>query len=131
MLPRGTHGGRSTTPGWEESRRLRLGQPYRLDTCIEELAHPQSPFDARARAALEVEIRSGQPVGFQPDWPDSSPQTSDHRAMATVVGGAHKTTLSRQRARFVGHLNHLLTALRKHEGSRPEHGRKPRGKKTH
>lgn len=49
--------------------RLRFGKPYGLDSCIEELAHPRSPFDARVRAALELGIRSGQTVGFQPDWP--------------------------------------------------------------
>jgi hypothetical protein len=53
----------------EGKSRLRLGKPYSLDSCIEELAHPRSPFDARARAALEVDIRSGEPIGFQPDWP--------------------------------------------------------------
>ncbi|WP_414640687.1 HEAT repeat domain-containing protein [Archangium sp.] len=53
----------------EGKSRLRLGQHYTLDACIEELAHPRSPFDARARAALELDIRSGQPCGFQPDWP--------------------------------------------------------------
>lgn len=61
---------------WAENRsrlerisRLRFGKPYGLDSCIEELAHPRSPFDARVRAALELGIRSGQTVGFQPDWP--------------------------------------------------------------
>ncbi|HYO68752.1 MAG TPA: hypothetical protein VEU33_21995 [Archangium sp.] len=53
----------------EGKSRLRLGQHYTLDACIEELAHPRSPFDARSRAALELDIRSGQPCGFQPDWP--------------------------------------------------------------
>jgi uncharacterized protein (TIGR02270 family) len=49
--------------------RLRFGKPYGLDSCIEEMAHPRSPFDARVRAALELGIRSGETVGFQPDWP--------------------------------------------------------------
>ncbi|HYO55824.1 HEAT repeat domain-containing protein [Archangium sp.] len=53
----------------EGKSRLRLGRPYSLDLCIEELAHSRSLFDARARAALELGIRSGQTVGFQPDWP--------------------------------------------------------------
>ncbi|HYO68953.1 MAG TPA: hypothetical protein VEU33_23030 [Archangium sp.] len=51
------------------SARLRLGQPYSLAQCIEEIAHPRSLFDTRMRAALELSIRSGQSVGFQPDWP--------------------------------------------------------------
>jgi uncharacterized protein (TIGR02270 family) len=53
----------------EGKSRLRLGQPYSLDSVIEELAHPRSPFDARVRAALELDLRSGQTWGFQPDWP--------------------------------------------------------------
>lgn len=53
----------------EGKSRLRHGQPYRLDSCIEELAHPRSLFEERARAALELDIRSRQAVGFQPDWP--------------------------------------------------------------
>jgi uncharacterized protein (TIGR02270 family) len=53
----------------EGKSRLRFGQLYSLDSCIEELAHPRSTFDARARAALEMDIRSGQTSGFQPDWP--------------------------------------------------------------
>jgi uncharacterized protein (TIGR02270 family) len=53
----------------EGKSRLRHGQPYSLDSCIEELAHPRSSFDARARAALELNIRSGITIGFRPDWP--------------------------------------------------------------
>ncbi|OJH42242.1 HEAT repeat domain-containing protein [Cystobacter ferrugineus] len=53
----------------EGKSRLRFGQPHSLDSCIEELAHPLSSFDARARAALEMDIRSGKTVGFRPDWP--------------------------------------------------------------
>ncbi|RYZ43555.1 MAG: hypothetical protein EOO71_03080 [Myxococcaceae bacterium] len=49
--------------------RLRRGRPYSLDSCIEELAHPSCAFDVRARAGLEMDIRSGEVVGFQPDWP--------------------------------------------------------------
>ncbi|HYO68808.1 MAG TPA: HEAT repeat domain-containing protein [Archangium sp.] len=61
---------------WKEHRsllegpsRLRLGRAYDLGMCIEEMAHPRTPFAARARAALELGIRSGQTIGFQPDWP--------------------------------------------------------------
>ncbi|QRK11093.1 HEAT repeat domain-containing protein [Archangium violaceum] len=53
----------------EGASRLRLGQPYSLSLCLEELVHSRTPFDARARAGLELVIRSGQTVGFQPDWP--------------------------------------------------------------
>ncbi|NMO18766.1 hypothetical protein HPC49_13985 [Pyxidicoccus fallax] len=53
----------------EGASRLRLGQPYSPRSSLEELAHPRSPFKARARAALELDVRSGQPTGFQPDWP--------------------------------------------------------------
>jgi uncharacterized protein (TIGR02270 family) len=61
---------------WKEHRsrlegpsRLRFGRPYGLGVCIEEMAHPRTPFAARVRAALELGIRSGQTMGFQPDWP--------------------------------------------------------------
>ena len=63
----------------EGKSRLRLGQHHTLDSCIEELAYPRSPFAARARAALELDIRSGQTWGFQPDWPiHRQRQTIDH-----------------------------------------------------
>jgi uncharacterized protein (TIGR02270 family) len=53
----------------EGTPRLRMGRPYSPGVCIEELAHPKSPFDTRARAALELGIRTRQTIGFQPDWP--------------------------------------------------------------
>ncbi|NOJ82543.1 hypothetical protein HNV28_30185 [Myxococcus xanthus] len=52
----------------EGASRLRLGQPFHLALCLEELAHPRTSFGDRTRAGLELVIRSGHHVGFQPDW---------------------------------------------------------------
>ncbi|WP_224366124.1 HEAT repeat domain-containing protein [Hyalangium versicolor] len=56
-------------PRFAGSRRFRLGKPFSLGVCIEELASPSSPFEARERAAHELRIHSGQAIGFEPDWP--------------------------------------------------------------
>jgi len=56
-------------PRFAGARRFRLGKPFSLGVCIEELADPRSPFEARERAAQELRIHSGQAIGFEPDWP--------------------------------------------------------------
>jgi uncharacterized protein (TIGR02270 family) len=56
-------------PRFSGSRRFRRGKPLSLGICVEELADPSSPFDARERAAQELRIHSGQAIGFEPDWP--------------------------------------------------------------
>lgn len=56
-------------PRFSGSRRFRLGKPFSLGVCIEELAAPHSTFDSRERAAKELRIHSGQAIGFEPDWP--------------------------------------------------------------
>ena len=49
--------------------RLRRGQAHGLASCLEELADPHTPFGDRARAALEMDVLSGAPIGLQADWP--------------------------------------------------------------
>jgi len=49
--------------------RWRLGRPFTLATCLEELTDPRSAFPTRERAGHELRIRSGQPLGFEPDGP--------------------------------------------------------------
>jgi uncharacterized protein (TIGR02270 family) len=56
-------------PRFSGSRRFRLGKSFSLGVCIEELADPRNPFEARERAAQELRIHSGQAIGFEPDWP--------------------------------------------------------------
>ncbi|WP_021781224.1 HEAT repeat domain-containing protein [Myxococcus hansupus] len=61
---------------WEAHRprldglsRMRLGQPFHLSVCLQELAHPRTSLAGRERAGQELSIRSGQTVGFHPEWP--------------------------------------------------------------
>ena len=56
-------------PRFSGARRFRRGKPLSLGICVEELADPRSPFDARQRAAQELRIHSKQAIGFEPDWP--------------------------------------------------------------
>jgi HEAT repeat protein len=56
-------------PRFTGAKRFRLGKPFSLGVCIEELADPRSPFGSRERAAHELRIHSGQAIGFEPDWP--------------------------------------------------------------
>jgi len=48
--------------------RWRKGQPFDLGACITEIAAPNSHYHDRERAYLELVIRSGQHIGFEPDW---------------------------------------------------------------
>jgi len=56
-------------PRFSGARRFRRGKPLSLGICVEELADPRSPFEARQRAAQELRIHSKQAIGFEPDWP--------------------------------------------------------------
>jgi uncharacterized protein (TIGR02270 family) len=53
---------------FDSRTRWRLGKPFDFGLCIQELCDEQSEFTARQRANLELVIRSGNDVSFEPDW---------------------------------------------------------------
>lgn len=48
--------------------RFRHGKPFNLGVCIDALAHPHTSCETRQLTSLELVIRSGQAIGFEPDW---------------------------------------------------------------
>lgn len=48
--------------------RWRHGKPFSLGLCIDDLAHPDSDYQTRQHAYMELLIRSGQSIAFEPDW---------------------------------------------------------------
>ena len=53
---------------FDPNTRWRKGQPFNLSACIDEIANPDSRCHDRERAYMELVIRSGQAIGFEPDW---------------------------------------------------------------
>jgi hypothetical protein len=48
--------------------RYRLGKPFELKICVQELSDPQTPFDRRQRAFWELQVHSGHDIPYEPDW---------------------------------------------------------------
>ncbi|MEW5802449.1 MAG: HEAT repeat domain-containing protein [bacterium] len=60
---------------WQKNRsrfhpaiRWRYGKPFDFGLCIDEMASEKARYADRQRAYLEVTIRSGHDIPFEPDW---------------------------------------------------------------
>lgn len=48
--------------------RFRHGKPFDLGVLVDALAHFETSYETRQLTYLELVIRSGQSIGFEPDW---------------------------------------------------------------
>ncbi len=46
----------------------RIGKPFTLGSCIEDMANPKRKYDERQRAYLELVVRSKNHIPFEADW---------------------------------------------------------------
>ena len=52
---------------FQANRRYRRGKPFNLKVCLEEIENPESLFEVRRRAGMELNLRTGFQVFFEPD----------------------------------------------------------------